>query len=113
MKEIIRLRTANDINGNFLYMKYILNNKLPGGIQGNTMFEISANKSLTGSTKLFVYDINGKYSNSKIIASMESNKIEEAHNMISGLLKEKLSILDKTPVNEISLVFNGKTKTVG
>ena len=44
---------------------------------------------------------------------MESNKIEEAHNMISGLLKEKLSILDKTPVNEISLVFNGKTKTVG
>ena len=33
MKEIIRLRMANDTNGDFLYCKYILNNKLSGGIQ--------------------------------------------------------------------------------
>lgn len=40
---------------------------------------------------------------------MEIDKFEEAHNMISGLLKEKLSILDNIPIDEISLEFNGKT----
>ena len=109
MKEIIRLRMANDTNGNFLYCKYILNNKLPGGIQRNTMFEIASNESFTGNKKLFVYDINGRYSRSKIIASMDGNKFEEAHNMITELLKKKLSILDNIPIDEISLIFNGKT----
>ena len=108
MKEIIKLRMANDTNGNFLYCRYILNNKLPGGIQRNTMYEIAANKSLTGKQKLFVYDINGRYSHSKIIASMDSNKFEEAHNMISELLKKKLSILDNIPIDEISLEFDYK-----
>lgn len=109
MKEIIRLRAANDTNGNFLYCKYILNNKLHGGIQRNTMYEIAANKSLTGDKKLFVYEINGRYSRSKIIASLDSNKFEEAHNMISELLKKKLSILDNISIEEIALEFNGKT----
>ena len=110
MKEIIRLRMANDTNGNFLYCKYILNNKLSGGIQRNTMFEIAANKSLIGKQKLFVYDINGRYSRSKIIASMEGNKFAEAHNMITDLLKKKLSILDNIPIEEISLEFDYKGK---
>ena len=110
MKEIIRLRMANDTNGDFLYCKYILNNKLPGGIQRNTMFEIASNKSFTGNKKLFVYDINGRYSHSKIIASMEGNKFAEAHNMITELLKKKLSILDNIPIEEISLEFDYKGK---
>lgn len=109
MKEIIKLRMANDTNGNFLYCRYILNNKLSGGIQRNTMYEIAANKSFTGKQKLFVYDINGHYSRSKIIASMEGDKFETAHNMIAELLKKKLSILDNIPIDEISLEFNGKT----
>ena len=109
MKEIVKLRMANDTNGNFLYCRYILNNKLPGGIQRNTMYEIAANKSFTGKQKLFVYDINGRYSHSKIIASMDSNKFEAAHNMITELLKKKLSILDNISINEISLEFNGRT----
>ena len=109
MKEIIKLRTANDTSGNFLYCKYILNNKLSGGIQRNTMYEIDANKSFTGRQKLFVYDINGRYSRSKIIASMDGNKFEAAHNMVTELLKKKLSILDNIPVDEISLEFIGKT----
>ena len=110
MKEIIRLRMANDTNGNFLYCKYILNNKLPGGIQRNTMFEIASNESLAGNKKLFVYDINGRYSRSKIIASMEGNKFAEAHNMITKLLKKKLSILDNIPIDKISLEFDYKGK---
>lgn len=110
MKEIIRLRMANDTNGNFLYCKYILNNKLPGGIQRNTMYEIAANKSFTGKQKLFIYDIGGHYSRSKIIASMESNKFEEAHNMVIELLKKKLSILDNVPIDEISIELDYKTK---
>ena len=110
MKEIIRLRMANDTNGNFLYCKYILNNKLSGGIQRNTMFEIAANKSLTGDKKLFVYAINGRYSRSKIIASMDGSKFAEAHNMVIGLLKKKLSILDNIPIDEISLEFDYKGK---
>lgn len=110
MKEIIRLRMANDANGNFLYCKYILNNKLPGGIQRNTMFEIASNESLAGNKKLFVYDINGRYSRSKIIASMEGNKFAEAHNMITELLKKKLSILDNIPIDKISLEFDYKGK---
>lgn len=109
MKEIIRLRMANDTNGNFLYCKYILNNKLSGGIQRNTMFEIAANKSLTDDKKLFVYAINGRYSRSKIIASMDGNKFAEAHNMVVNLLKNKLSILDNIPIEELSLEFIGKT----
>lgn len=110
MKEIIKLRMANDTNGDFLYCKYILNNKLPGGIQRNTMFEIAANESLAGNKKLFVYDINGRYSRSKIIASMEGNKFAEAHNMITELLKKKLSILDNIPIDKISLEFDYKGK---
>ena len=110
MKEIIRLRMANDTNGNFLYCKYILNNKLPGGIQRNTMFEIASNESLAGNKKLFVYDINGRYSRSKIIASMEGNKFAEAHNMITELLKKKFSILDNIPIDKISLEFDYKGK---
>lgn len=110
MKEIIKLRMANDTNGNFLYCRYILNNKLPGGLQRNTMYEIAANKSLTGKQKLFVYDINGRYSHSKIIASMDGNKFAEAHNMVIGLLKKKLSILDNIPIDEISLEFDYKGK---
>lgn len=110
MKEIIKLRMANDTNGNFLYCKYILNNKLHGGIQRNTMYEIAANESLAGNKKLFVYDINGRYSRSKIIASMESDKFAEAHNMITELLKKKLSILDNIPSDEISLEFDYKGK---
>ena len=109
MKEIIKLRMANDTNGNFLYCKYLLNGKLPGGIERNTMYEIAANKSFTGKQKLFVYDIGGRYSRSKIIASMDGNKFEAAHNMVSELLKKKLSALDKIPIDEISLEFNGKT----
>ena len=110
MKEIIRLRMANDTNGNFLYCKYILNNKLSGGIQRNTMFEIAANKSLTDDKKLFVYAINGRYSRSKIIASMDGNKFAEAHNMVVNLLKNKLSILDNIPIEELSLEFDYKGK---
>ena len=110
MKEIIKLRMANDTNGDFLYCKYILNNKLSGGIQRSTMFEIAANKSLTGDKKLFVYAINGRYSRSKIIASMEGNKFAEAHNMITELLKKKLSILDNIPSDKISLEFDYKGK---
>ena len=110
MKEIIRLRMANDTNGNFLYCKYILNNKLPGGIQRNTMFEIASNESLAGNKKLFVYDINGRYSRSKIISSMDGNKFAEAHNMITKLLKKKLSILDNIPIDKISLEFDYKGK---
>ena len=110
MKEIIRLRMANDTNGNFLYCKYILNNKLSGGIQRNTMFEIAANKSLTDDKKLFVYAINGRYSRSKIIASMDGNKFAEAHNMVVNLIKKKLSSLDNIPIDEISLEFDYKGK---
>ena len=110
MKEIIRLRMANDTNGNFLYCKYILNNKLSGSIQRNTMFEIAANKSLTDDKKLFVYAINGRYSRSKIIASMDGNKFAEAHNMVVNLLKNKLSILDNIPIEELSLEFDYKGK---
>ena len=110
MKEIIRLRMANDTNGNFLYCKYILNNKLPGGIQRNTMFEIASNESFSGNKKLFVYAINGRYSRSKIIASMDGNKFAEAHNMITKLLKKKLYILDNITIDEISLEFDYKGK---
>lgn len=110
MKEIIRLRMANDTNGDFLYCKYILNNKLAGGIQRNTMFEIAANKSFTGNKKLFVYAINGRYSRSKVIASMDGNKFAEAHNMVVNLLKKKLSSLDNIPIDEISLEFDYKGK---
>ena len=110
MKEIIRLRMANDTNGNFLYCKYILNNKLAGGIQRNTMYEIAANESLAGNKKIFVYAINGRYSRSKIIASMDGNKFAEAHNMITKLLKNKLSILDNIPIEELSLEFDYKGK---
>lgn len=110
MKEIIRLRMANDTNGDFLYCKYILNNKLAGGIQRNTMFEIAANKSLTGKQKLFVYAINGRYSRSKVIASMDGNKFAEVHNMVVNLLKKKLSSLDNIPIDEISLEFDYKGK---
>lgn len=107
MKEIIKLRMANDTNGNFLYCRYILNNKLPGGTQKNTMFEIVPNNSLTGNENLFIYEINGRYSRSKIIA--ESNNIIEAHHIVRELLKKKLSILDNISINEISLSFKGKT----
>ena len=110
MKEIIRLRMAYDTNGNFLYCKYILNNKLAGGIQRNTMYEIAANESLAGNKKLFVYAINGRYSRSKIIASMDGSKFAEAHTMVIGLLKKKLSILDNIPIEEISLEFDYKGK---
>ena len=110
MKEIIRLRMANDTNGNFLYCKYILNNKLPGGIQRNTMFEIASNESFSGNKKLFVYAINGRYSRSKIIASMDGNKFAEAHNMITKLLKKELSMLANIAIDELSLELDYKGK---
>ena len=65
---------------------------------------------MTDDKKLFVYAINGRYSRSKIIASMEGNKFAEAHNMITELLKKKLSILDNIPIDKISLEFDYKGK---
>lgn len=109
MKEIIKLRAANDTNGGFLYLRYILNNKLPGGMQRNTMYEIAANNLLNGMQNLLVYEINGRYSRSKIIA--KSDTLPEAHNMITELLKKKLSILDKIPIDEITLEFKNNLKT--
>ena len=41
---------------------------------------------------------------------MEGNKFAEAHNMITELLKKKLSSLDNIPIDEISLEFDYKGK---